>query len=179
MFPIPTTPRGATWMPTATGSNVPGQGYVWSPYEAQNAGWDPYGCGSWMWTPGYGYIWVSCEPWGFMPYGYGMWSYFDGFGWGWNPGGGGWWGGHSGFVYNIGHAPYHYQPPQRPHGGPQLPVGAPVHVAGGKYQPYPVVSVNRFARHHARRSGQNPECSGSAGGEHRAASAPDSFAADV
>ena len=60
--------------------NVPGQGYVWSPYEASNAGWDPYGCGSWMSMPSYGYSWISCEPWGFMPYASGIWNYYDGFG---------------------------------------------------------------------------------------------------
>src|SRR6202000_391569 len=48
--------------------DVPGQGYVWSPYEAASANWDPYGCGNWMWTPQYGYIWVSCEQWGYLPY---------------------------------------------------------------------------------------------------------------
>ena len=34
--------------------NVPGQGYVWSPYEASSVSWDPYGCGHWMWTPQFG-----------------------------------------------------------------------------------------------------------------------------
>ena len=66
--------------------NVPGQGYIWSPYEASDAGWDPYGNGNWMWTPGYGYIFVSGYPWGYMPYQCGMWNYYDGFGWGWAPG---------------------------------------------------------------------------------------------
>jgi len=124
--------------------NVPGQGYVWSPYEAESAGWDPYGCGSWMWTPGFGYIWVSCEPWGFMPYAAGLWSYYDGFGWGWAPGGYGWWGG-GGWGYNIGYTPFRYVPPKRPRGGPIGPGGgAAIRVAGGKFQPYPVVSVNRI-----------------------------------
>jgi FecR protein len=127
--------------------NVPGQGYVWSPNEAENAGWDPYGCGNWMWTPGYGYVWVSCESWGYMPYNSGAWSYYDGFGWGWAPGfGAPWWGGGI-YVINIVRAPYLYKPPLRPHGGPVSPVragvGVPVHVTGGHFQPYPVVSVNR------------------------------------
>ena len=76
--------------------DVPGQGYVWSPYEAANAGFDPYGNGNWMWTPGYGYFWVSGYPWGYMPYQCGAWNFYDGFGWGWAPGMGGcspWWGG--------------------------------------------------------------------------------------
>ncbi len=108
--------------------NVPGQGYVWSPYAAQQAGWDPYGCGNWMWEPGYGYIWVSCEPWGFMPYASGLWSYYDGFGWGWEPGGYGWGGG-----ANIGRTPFHYTPPRRPRPGPVNP-----------HRPEPTVAVNRF-----------------------------------
>jgi hypothetical protein len=123
--------------------NVPGQGYVWSPNEAMNPGWDPYGCGNWMWTPGYGYVWVSCQSWGYMPYAYGSWSYYSGFGWGWAPGfGAPWWGGGI-YVININRAPYLYKPPFRPRGGPVKPGGYPVHVAGGKFQPYPVVPVNR------------------------------------
>jgi hypothetical protein len=124
--------------------NVPGQGYVWSPYEAESSAWDPYGCGSWMWTPGYGYIWVSCEQWGFMPYASGLWSYYGGFGWGWAPGGYGWWGG-GGWGYNIGNTPFRYVPPKRPRGGP-IPAGggSTIRVAGGKFQPYPVVPVNRI-----------------------------------
>ncbi len=142
--PNPNNPAWSDLDSSGNWYNVPGEGYVWSPYEAQNAGWDPYGCGSWMWTPGYGYVWVSCESWGFMPYSYGMWSYYDGFGWGWVPGGGTWWG-NGGWTYRIGHTPYRYQPPHRPKGGPVLPVGNPVHVAGGgHFQPYPVVTVNRM-----------------------------------
>ncbi len=98
--------------------NVPGQGYIWSPYEASDAGWDPYGNGNWMWTPGYGYIFVSGYPWGYTPYQCGMWNYYDGFGWGWAPGMGvnfrmggchPWWGrgGYSGL--NIGRAPVGYR----------------------------------------------------------------------
>jgi FecR protein len=127
--------------------NLPGQGYVWSPYEAENPGWEPYGCGNWMWTPQYGYVWVSCESWGYMPYAYGSWNYYDGFGWGWAPVYGSyypWWYGGI-YVININRAPYLYKPPVRPRGGPVKPSGAnPVHVAGGKYQPYPVVAVNRI-----------------------------------
>lgn len=122
--------------------NVPEQGYVWSPYEAENPGWDPYGCGNWVWTPGYGYVWASCESWGYMPYAYGSWSYYNGFGWGWAPGFGGpwWWGGI--YVINIHNAPNLYQPPNRPHGGPVLPTQT-VHVVGGRYQPHPMIAVNR------------------------------------
>ena len=125
--------------------NVPGQGYVWSPYEAQNAGWDPYGCGSWVSTPAYGYGWASCEPWGFMPYNSGLWNYYDGFGWGWEPGfGGPWWGG-GGWVSNIGNAPFRYHPPIRPRSGPVRPGGGSVPIrAGGRYEPNPVIAVNRM-----------------------------------
>ncbi len=123
--------------------NVPGQGYVWSPYEAESAGWDPYGCGSWVSAPAYGYNWVSCEPWGFMPYTSGMWNYYDGFGWGWMPGSGiPWWYGGGGWAYNIGNAPYRYQPPIRPRGGPVRP-GTPIR-PGGRYEPNPVIAVNRL-----------------------------------
>lgn len=123
--------------------NVPGQGYVWSPYQAQNPGWDPYGCGSWNWTPRFNYMWVSCEPWGYLPYQSGMWNFYDGFGWGWEPGfGGPWWGGGGGWAFNVGVVPARYQPPNRPRGGPVKP-GSPIR-AGGRYQPYPVVGVNRL-----------------------------------
>lgn len=104
--------------------NVPGQGYVWSPYEASNASWDPYGCGSWMWTPRFGYVWVSCESWGYVPFSCGAWNFYDGFGWGWAPGIGGctpWWrrGGYVG--WNIGRAPRGYRSIPRPI--PHGPVG--------------------------------------------------------
>lgn len=125
--------------------NVPGQGYVWSPYAASATGWDPYGCGSWMWTPNFGYIWVSCESWGYMPYATGSWGFYDGLGWGWAPGiGVPWWGG-GGWGFNIGNHPFRYLPPHRPRGEPVHPGGGggiPIH-AGGRYQPYPVVAVNR------------------------------------
>lgn len=124
--------------------NVPGQGYVWSPYEAQSAGWDPYGCGSFMWTPQFGYMWVSCESWGFMPYQTGMWSYYDGLGWGWAPGMGGYWWGGGVWSANVGSAPFRYQPPHRPRGGPVRPGESNPIRAGGRYEPYPVVAVNRM-----------------------------------
>ena len=66
--------------------NVPGQGNVWSPYDASDPSWDPYGNGYWMFTPGYGYIWASAYSWGYMPYQCGLWNWYDGFGWGWAPG---------------------------------------------------------------------------------------------
>jgi len=134
------------WSDLDTNGNwydVPGQGYVWSPYEAQNAGWDPYAYGSWMWTPGFGYGWVSSEPWGFMPYQMGMWNYYNGFGWGWMPGGPSCWGS-GGWVANVGSAPLRYQPPMRPRGGPVMPgQGGPLR-PGGRFEPYPVVAVNRL-----------------------------------
>jgi len=120
--------------------NVPGQGYVWSPYDAMNSGWEPYGCGNWVWSPGYGYTWVSCEPWGYMPYESGIWNYYDGFGWGWAPGGYPWWVG-GGWGFNIGNAPYRYRPPLRPRGGPVHP--GPIR-PGGRFEPHPVLAVNRI-----------------------------------
>ncbi len=104
--------------------NVPGQGNIWSPYEASNSGWDPYGNGFWMQTPGYGYIWASGNPWGYLPYQCGTWNYYDAFGWGWAPGMGGcapWWG--SGVYYgpNVGTVFGGYRPPLRPH--PRQPIG--------------------------------------------------------
>jgi len=64
--------------------DVPGQGYVWSPFVAASVSWDPYSCGHWMWTPRFGYVWVSCENWGYLPYSCGSWSFYGGFGWGWS-----------------------------------------------------------------------------------------------
>jgi hypothetical protein len=122
--------------------NVPGQGYVWSPYEATNADWDPYGCGNWVSTPQFGYIWVSCEQWGYMPYTSGYWNYYDDFGWGWVPGYGYPWWFTGGWGYNIGVRPPRYNPPHRPHGGPVHP-GGPIR-RGGHYQPNPVIAVNRI-----------------------------------
>ena len=129
--------------------NVPGQGYVWSPYDAQATGssWDPYGYGQWVSYPSYGYVWVSGYDWGYAPYSCGMWNFYDGFGWGWAPGMScnPWWGygyggyGYTGWGYNIGHAPHGYLPPRRPVPGPghPRPVGS---------QPLRTASVIRVDR---------------------------------
>lgn len=117
--------------------NVPGQGYVWSPYDASNSSFDPYGNGSWTFTPGYGYTWASAYSWGYLPYQCGAWNFYDGFGWGWAPGFGGcqpWWG--LGFYpgprFGSGFLPGWYHPPHRPM-GPRHPF--PGH-------PVPVIAVN-------------------------------------
>jgi hypothetical protein len=105
--------------------NVPGQGNIWSPYEAANPGWDPYGNGNWMNQPGYGYTWISANPWGYLPYQCGMWNWYDSFGWGWGPGLGGcnpWWGGVGYFGPNIGTGYGGYRPPLRPR-PPRRPLG--------------------------------------------------------
>ena len=97
--------------------NVPGQGQIWSPYDAANSGWDPYGNGSWMNSPGYGYTWVSANSWGYLPYSCGAWNWYDSFGWGWAPGIGGcnpWWGAGVYFGPNIGYGYGGYRPPMRP-----------------------------------------------------------------
>jgi hypothetical protein len=122
--------------------NVPGQGYVWSPYEAADASWDPYGCGNWVYTPRFGYIWVSCESWGYMPYMAGNWNYYDDFGWGWTPGYGYPWWCTGGWGSNVGTRPPRYNPPHRPGHGPAHPV-EPIR-RGGFYQPNPVIAVNRI-----------------------------------
>ncbi|WP_263358186.1 FecR family protein [Acidicapsa ligni] len=113
--------------------NVPGQGYVWSPYDAQaqGASWDPYGYGHWVFYPRYGYVWVSGYSWGYTPFQCGLWNYYDGFGWGWGAGAGGcspWWGygfGGGGFGrgwgFRIGRGPNGYHPPSRPLPGPVHP----------------------------------------------------------
>jgi hypothetical protein len=104
--------------------DVPGQGYVWSPFDAQAVGaaWDPYGYGRWVNYPGFGYIWNSGYDWGYAPYQCGLWNYYDNFGWGWAPGAGcnPWWGG-GGWGYNIGNGPRGYLPPRRPVGVPGRP----------------------------------------------------------
>jgi len=122
----------------ASGSwyDVPGQGYVWSPYEAANADFDPYGNGEWMYTPAYGYIWASGYSWGYMPYQCGAWNFYNGFGWGWAPGIGGcmpWW--RMGFYggSNIGYAPIGYRPIPRP-----LPPHGPI-----GHRPIPMIAVKR------------------------------------
>ena len=125
--------------------NVPGQGYVWSPYEASSGDWDPYGCGNWVWTPQFGYIWVSCESWGYLPYSEGYWNYYDGFGWGWTAGYGYPWWITGGWGWNIGNRPVRWEPPHRPRGGPIRGPGEPIR-HGGLYQPNPVIAVNRIPR---------------------------------
>lgn len=118
--------------------DVPGQGQIWSPYDAANPGFDPYGYGNWTYSPGFGYTWASGYPWGYMPFQCGAWNFYDGFGWGWAPGIGGcspWWG--LGFYGgpNIGYFPPGYRPITRPI-LPRPPVGAPG-------RPIPLVAVNR------------------------------------
>jgi hypothetical protein len=117
--------------------DVPGQGQIWSPYDASNPGWDPYGNGNWMNSPGYGYTWVSGYPWGYMPYQCGMWNWYDSFGWGWAPGIGGcnpWWFGGLGYYgANIGRGYGGYRPPLRPH-----PPRSPLRGTG-------LIAVNRRA----------------------------------
>jgi hypothetical protein len=117
--------------------NVPGQGNIWSPYDANDAGWDPYGSGTWMWTPQFGYVWDSGYSWGYLPYQCGNWNFYDGFGWGWAPGLGGcapWWG--AGFYgLNIGIMPVGWRPPIRPR--PRQPIGR---TGQG---PHPMLAVNR------------------------------------
>jgi hypothetical protein len=119
--------------------NVPGQGNIWSPYDAANAGFDPYGSGYWMFTQQYGYSWVSGYSWGYLPYQCGNWNFYDNFGWGWAPGLGGcapWWG--SGYYGpNIGRGPGGYRPPLPPHPRPNPPIGR------GHAQTYALVAVNR------------------------------------
>ncbi len=132
-------PQNPAWNDLDSSGNwydVPGQGYVWSPYEAASAAFDPYGYGNWMWTPGYGYLWVSGYPWGYMPFQCGAWNYFDDFGWGWAPGLGGcspWWG--SGFYGgpNLGRVPNGYRPIPRPI-LPRRPING---------RPVPLLAINR------------------------------------
>jgi ferric-dicitrate binding protein FerR (iron transport regulator) len=106
--------------------DVPGQGNIWSPYDASDPGWDPYGSGNWMNSPGYGYTWISANSWGYLPYSCGAWNWYDSFGWGWAPGMGGcspWWG--AGFYGgpNIGAGFGGYRPPIRPR-APRRLIGA-------------------------------------------------------
>lgn len=130
--------------------NVPGQGYVWSPYDASNPGWDPYGNGYWMPGLGSNYMWVSGYPWGYLPYQCGMWNWYGSFGWGWAPGMGGiggmggcfsGWG--SGlYLPNIGSGYGGYlppTPPRWPRRNPIIPVGGHGHRPGQ----LPVIAVNR------------------------------------
>lgn len=124
--------------------DVPGQGYIWSPYDAANADFDPYGNGNWIYTSSYGYIWASGYSWGYMPFQCGAWNFYDGFGWGWVPGMGGcnpWWGLGVYGGPNIGIAPIGYRPIPRPPLPPHSPIG---------HRPVPVVPVHRnFASAHA------------------------------
>jgi len=112
--------------------DVPGTGYVWSPYDAQAVGasFDPYGFGRWVFYPRFGYVWVSGYDWGYAPFQCGLWNYYDNFGWGWAPGVGGcnpWWGfGGGGWGYNIGRGPRGYLPPRRP-----VPIPGRPHPLGG------------------------------------------------
>ncbi|MGD0095498.1 MAG: FecR family protein [Terracidiphilus sp.] len=124
--------------------NVPGQGNVWSPFEASNPGWDPYGNGYWMWTPRFGYIWVSGDSWGYMPFQCGAWNFYSDFGWGWAPGMcQPWWGGGGGWIFNIGLAPVRYRPPSRPVPlPPHSPIGRPMK-GGLLSSPNATVAVNR------------------------------------
>ncbi len=121
--------------------DVPGQGYVWSPYDASNPGWDPYGNGDWMYNPAFGYQWISGDSWGYLPFSCGLWNFYSGFGWGWAPGVGAcnpWWGGPV-YVVNIGFGPPGYLPPR-------LPRRPPVHTPqrpGGRNGPYPLIAVNK------------------------------------
>lgn len=122
--------------------NVPGQGYVWSPYVASGADWEPYGCGNWVWTPRYGYVWVPCESWGYLPYSSGYWDYYDGYGWGWAPGIWYPWWCKGRWGTNVGNRSAHFQPPHRPYPHPVRIASEPV--KGGMYLPHPVVAVNRI-----------------------------------
>jgi FecR protein len=117
--------------------NVPGQGYIWSPYEAANPVFDPYGYGRWVWIPSYGYTWASSYSWGYMPFSCGAWNYYNSFGWGWAPGFGGctpWW--RSGIYVgvSIGYAPGWYHPIPRP---------APPRVHPWPGHPIPMIAVRR------------------------------------
>jgi len=124
--------------------DVPGQGYVWSPYDASNPGWDPYGNGYWMWNPSYGDMWISGDAGGYLPFSCGMWNFYGGFGWGWSPGIGGcspWWSGGA-FITNVGYGPPGYAPPRMPHRPPIRRGGTgPI----GRKTPLPLVVVNRRA----------------------------------
>lgn len=119
--------------------NVPGQGYVWSPYDASQPGFDPYGNGNWVYTPGFGYTWASAYSWGYLPYECGAWNFYNGFGWGWAPGFGGctpWWGVgfYPGPVFGI--VPPWYRPIRRP----IFPGGGHGPHPG---RPIPMIAVNR------------------------------------
>lgn len=152
--------------------DVPGQGYVWSPYDAQATGsaWDPYGYGNWVNYPGYGYLFVSGYDWGYAPFSCGAWNFYGGFGWGWNPGNAcnPWWSnygyapygyGGGGWGYNIGRPPNGYLPPRRPRPGP----GNPRPVGGGMH---PVIAGGGNVVHVDHRPAGDSELSLSAGSVH-------------
>jgi FecR protein len=124
--------------------NVPGQGNIWSPYDASNPGWDPYGNGNWMNSPGYGYTWVSGNSWGYLPYQCGMWNWYDSFGWGWAPGIGGcvpWWNAGLGYYGpNIGRGYGGYRPPLRPR-PIRGPLGGGGLIAVNRHLPAPAVKL--------------------------------------
>lgn len=127
--------------------DVPGQGNVWSPYDAADPGWDPYGNGNWGYNPTYGYTWISGNSWGYLPYQCGMWNWYDSFGWGWAPGMGGcspWWFGGGYFGPNIGIGYGGYRPPLRPH-PPRRPFGGAGLIAVNR-RPMPLVKGNLPAR---------------------------------
>ncbi len=123
--------------------DVPGEGQVWSPYEASDSSWDPYGDGYWADTPGYGYTWVSGESWGYMPYQCGLWNWYGGFGWGWAPGGcRTWWGGGGRlWAVNVGRFPGGWRAPVRP---PRpRGIGRPEPGRGVIRPAAPIISVRR------------------------------------
>lgn len=163
----------------ASGSwyDVPGQGYVWSPYDAQAAGnsWDPYGFGNWVYYPRLGYVWVSGYNWGYTPYQCGLWNFYDGFGWGWSAGGGcspfwggygdgfyggGYGGGGVGGVFLLGAVPPGYHPPRRPVPGPIHPVPRPINGVSTRVavnRPLaPIVPIDRRPIEVVARSGYRP-----------------------
>ena len=126
--------------------DVPGQGYVWSPYDAQGAGesWDPYGYGYWTSYPGAGYVWISGYNWGYAPFNCGNWNFYGGFGWGWSPRGGcmPWWR-RGRWMSNIGHAPGDYRSPIRPqHPVASVPVSRVV-ASGHPVPPVKPILVDR------------------------------------
>jgi hypothetical protein len=127
--------------------NVPGQGNVWSPYEASSSSFDPYGYGNWGYSPGFGYTWISGYSWGYMPYQCGAWNFYDSFGWGWAPGMGGcspWWNGGGYLGPNIGIGYGGYRPPLRPH-PPRRPFGGVGLIAVGR-RPMPMIKGSLPAR---------------------------------
>lgn len=135
--PNPANPAWSDLDANGNWYNVPGQGYIWSPYAAGVSGWDPYGCGYWVMTQ-YGYVWASCEPWGYLPYAGGSWAFYNGIGWGWSPGSDGWWWNTGVWVPTVATNSFNYIAPRRPRGGPIAPGrGNPGHTAS-------VIAVNRF-----------------------------------